>query len=107
MRNATMLAMQSVLPVLFAIDTVILIQNVAHLVQQDGPVKQMSLAQMNNVEVGSIVYKQNYWNTNDLFVFLGEGFIGITRCAEGLRCYARSKWYAHCAASCPGVDWAC
>jgi hypothetical protein len=40
-------------------------------------------------------------------IFLGEDYVGLTRCAEGLRCYARSKWYSHCAASCPGSDWAC
>ncbi|CAF0750321.1 unnamed protein product [Rotaria sordida] len=28
----------------------------------------------------------------------GEGYVGLTRCAEGLRCYARSQWYSHCAA---------
>jgi len=38
---------------------------------------------------------------------LGQDFIGITRCAEGLTCYSRTKWYAHCAKSCPGADWAC
>lgn len=38
---------------------------------------------------------------------LGEGYTGLTRCDEGLRCYVRSKWYAQCAASCPGADWVC
>ena len=42
-----------------------------------------------------------------ILFFVGEDYVGVTRCAEGLRCYARSKWYSLCAASCPGVDWAC
>ncbi|CAF1162347.1 unnamed protein product [Adineta steineri] len=37
----------------------------------------------------------------------GEDYVGVTRCAPGLGCYARRKWYSHCAASCPGHDWIC
>ncbi|CAF4188012.1 unnamed protein product, partial [Adineta steineri] len=33
-----------------------------------------------------------------------EDYVDVTRCAPGLRCYVRSKWYSHCAASCPGHD---
>ncbi|CAF1001511.1 unnamed protein product [Adineta steineri] len=32
----------------------------------------------------------------------GEDYVGVTRSAPGLGCYARSKWCSHCATSCPG-----
>ena len=38
---------------------------------------------------------------------LGEGYYGITRCADGLRCFARSQYYSLCAATCPGAGWVC
>ncbi|CAM4881095.1 unnamed protein product [Rotaria socialis] len=37
----------------------------------------------------------------------GDGYTGSTKCAPGLRCYSHSKWYAHCAATCPGIGWMC
>ncbi|CAF3265670.1 unnamed protein product [Rotaria socialis] len=37
----------------------------------------------------------------------GEGYFGVTRCAAGLNCYTRSRWYAHCAVRCPGSNWSC
>lgn len=40
-------------------------------------------------------------------LFLGDDYTGITRCANGLTCYVRNQWYAHCAASCPGAGWVC
>ncbi|CAF4240773.1 unnamed protein product, partial [Adineta steineri] len=33
-------------------------------------------------------------------------FVGLTRCAEGLRCYVATVWYSKCAASCP-PGWQC
>ena len=103
MQNVIMLAMQSVHRELLVLEIVMFILNVVPLVHKHGLVKQMSLDQMNNAEV---CYDKTC-NIKDYLFFLGEGYVGIKRCAEGLRCYARSKWYSHCAASCPGVEWAC
>jgi hypothetical protein len=63
-----------------------------------------------NEQCGGMIYQKQVkllQYRSFFFCFLGIDFIGITRCAQGLRCYARSKWYSHCAATCPGPDWAC
>ncbi len=64
-----------------------------------------------NEQCGGMVYEKQAkllkYKRFFFVFFLGEGYVGITRCAEGLRCYARTKWYSHCAASCPGADWIC
>ena len=45
---------------------------------------------------------------NPVSILLGEGYVGVTRCATGLRCFARrDKRFAVCAATCPSVDWVC
>ena len=53
------------------------------------------------------LFTDRYGNNSVRMFCLGEGYVGLTRCAEGLRCYVRSKWYSQCAAACPGADWVC
>ena len=36
----------------------------------------------------------------------GHGYIGLTKCQEGLECYAHSKWYHECRNECP-EGWEC
>jgi hypothetical protein len=36
----------------------------------------------------------------------GEGYVGLTKCKEGLQCIAHSKWYQECRAECP-EGWKC
>jgi hypothetical protein len=36
----------------------------------------------------------------------GEGYVGLTKCKEGLRCFAHSKWYNECRSECP-EGWKC
>ncbi|CAF0733327.1 unnamed protein product [Rotaria sordida] len=36
----------------------------------------------------------------------GEGYIGLTKCKEGLQCYAHSRWYHECRSECP-AGWKC
>jgi hypothetical protein len=51
MHNVTVLEMQSVQLEQHVLEAMQCIQNVVHLVHQDGHVQQLSLDQMNNVEV--------------------------------------------------------
>ena len=101
--------MQSVLPEPAVSETMTTIPNVVPIVQQHGLVKQMSLVSSNNVEVRLLqtLVTAHEKQTIQFSFFLGEGYVGLTRCAEGLTCYTRSKWYAQCSASCPGADWVC
>jgi hypothetical protein len=36
----------------------------------------------------------------------GDGYVGLTKCKEGLRCFAHSKWYQECRSECP-EGWKC
>lgn len=36
----------------------------------------------------------------------GEGYVGLTKCKEGLQCLAHSKWYHECRSECP-EGWKC
>ncbi|UJR33239.1 hypothetical protein I4U23_020694 [Adineta vaga] len=36
----------------------------------------------------------------------GEGYVGLTKCKEGLRCVVHSKWYHECRSECP-AGWKC
>jgi len=36
----------------------------------------------------------------------GEGYVGLTKCKEGLQCFSHSKWYHECRAECP-QGWKC
>lgn len=36
----------------------------------------------------------------------GEGYVGLTKCKEGLQCVAHSKWYHECRSECP-EGWRC
>jgi hypothetical protein len=60
-----------------------------------------------NEQCGGMIYAKQTKVLNFSFFLLGEGYVGLTRCAKDLRCYIHSKWYSQCAASCPGAGWAC
>ncbi len=36
----------------------------------------------------------------------GEGYVGLTKCKEGLQCFSHSKWYHECRSECPD-GWNC
>jgi len=36
----------------------------------------------------------------------GEGYVGLTKCKEGLQCFIHSKWYHECRSECP-QGWKC
>lgn len=36
----------------------------------------------------------------------GDGYVGLTKCKEGLQCVAHSKWYHECRSECP-EGWKC
>ncbi|CAF0871904.1 unnamed protein product [Adineta steineri] len=36
----------------------------------------------------------------------GEGYVGLTKCKEGLQCIPHSKWYHECRSECP-AGWKC
>jgi hypothetical protein len=36
----------------------------------------------------------------------GDGYIGLTKCKEGLQCFSHSKWYHECRSECP-QGWKC
>jgi hypothetical protein len=36
----------------------------------------------------------------------GEGYVGLTKCKEGLQCFSHSKWYHECRSECPD-GWKC
>ena len=36
----------------------------------------------------------------------GEGYVGLTKCKEGLQCIPHSKWYHECRSDCP-AGWTC
>ena len=36
----------------------------------------------------------------------GEGYVGLTKCKEGLHCFSHSRWYHECRSECP-EGWKC
>jgi hypothetical protein len=36
----------------------------------------------------------------------GDGYVGLTKCKDGLQCYSHSKWYFECRSECP-EGWKC